>query len=430
MRRSARVGGGALAAHRSRELDVTAGDGAPVVLVVPVVPALGGNGLAMRAGMVLEALAQRCEVELVVVPVSGPLAETDWARTLARSLVVVEPLGDAASAREHLTRQLADPLLRERLQRAAPLPARARAVPPTLAAAAAAQLVPRARRARALFVMRGYLAPFGCTLARSLQARRVIVDLDDDDEQFERSAGRAEEADAIARLLRAWLPDADVVCAAAAHEASALAARYGLRSVVALPNAIRAPAATTPPPGERRLLFVGNLTYAPNLEAAHLLAHEILPLVRESHPDASVDLVGPHDGSIAPASHVRVTGRVVEVRPWYEGADVVVAPLRRGGGTRIKVLEAFAHGRPVVATAAAVSGLAVRDGHDVALGSSPRELADRVGALLAEPQRAAAMVAAATATLSSHYLQEVVAEQVWALVAGELRRWEPGAVSR
>jgi glycosyltransferase involved in cell wall biosynthesis len=408
---------------------VTTGGGAPVVLVVPVVPALGGNGLAMRAGMVLEALAEHCEVDLVVVPVSGPLAGTAWASSLARSLVVVEPVSDPATAREHLTRQLADPLLRERLARSAPLPQRARSVPATLAAAALSGLLPRARGARALFVLRGYLAPFGCALARALQAGRVIVDLDDDDEQFERSAGRVQEADAIGRLARAWLPDADIVCAAAPHEASAMAERYGLHLIRVLPNAIRPPAQTTVPPGEQRLLFVGNLTYAPNLDAAQVLAHEILPLVRETNPDATVDLVGPHDGSIVPAPHVRVAGQVAEVRPWYEGADVVVAPLLRGGGTRIKVLEAFAHRRPVVATAAAVSGLAVRDGHEVALGGSPQELADRIGALLAQPRRAAAMVQAATGTLSSHYLQEVVAEQVWALVADELPQRALGGAS-
>ncbi len=421
------VGGGALAAHRSGEPEAEAGGGPPVVLVVPVVPALGGNGLGMRAGMLLEALAGRYAVDLVVVPVSGPLFETGWASTVARSLLVVAPVGDAALAREHLTRQLSDPWLRERLERCAPLPRRVRSVPPTLAAQALADLLPRARRARALFVMRGYLAPFGCALARALGARRVIVDLDDDDEQFERLAGREGEADAIARLARAWLPDADVVCAAAAHEAAAVAERYGLRCVRVLPNAIRPPAETTSPPGERRLLFVGNLTYAPNLEAAHLLAHEILPLVRETHPDATVDLVGRHDGSLARSSHVRVPGRVADVGPWYDGADVVVAPLLRGGGTRIKLLEAFAHRRPVVATAAAVSGLAVRDRHEVSLGGSPAQLAARVGELLAEPWRGAAMVQAAADTLSSHYLPEVIAPQVRALVSDELERTDSGA---
>jgi hypothetical protein len=386
----------------------------PVVLVSPIVPAAGGNGLAMRAGMVLEALAGRCEVDLVVVPVSGPLAQTAWAGSLARSLITVEPLGDPATARQHLTRQLADALLRE-----APLPERVRAVPPTLAAQAAAELLPRARRARAVFVLRGYLAPLGCTLARALEAQRVVVDLDDDDEAFERAGGREQEADAIARLACAWLPGVDVVCAAAPAEASAIAARYGLRPLRVLPNAVRPPAVTSSPPGDQRLLFVGNLTYAPNLEAASVLAHEILPIVRETHPAATLELVGRHDGALASSPHVDVAGHVEDLARCYAGADLVVAPLRRGGGTRIKLLEAFAHRRAVVATPAAVSGLAVRDGHEVALGGSAQEIAAHVGALLEEPRRAAEMVEAAARVLSERYLQDVVARQVWDLVGDE-----------
>ena len=103
-----------------------------VVLVVPLVPAAGDNGLAMRAGMLLEALASRWRVDLVIVPVSGPVEDTTWARGLARSLTLLAPVS-GATARSHLTRQLADPLLRDRLARAAPLPSRAMAAPPTLA---------------------------------------------------------------------------------------------------------------------------------------------------------------------------------------------------------------------------------------------------------------------------------------------------------
>jgi glycosyltransferase involved in cell wall biosynthesis len=393
--------------------------GGPVVLVAPIVPAKGGNGLAMRAGMVLEALADRCEVDLVVVAVSGAVAETDWAAGLARSLTLLSPVGGAA-ARPYLTRQLADPLLRERLAATAPLPARAAAVPPTLAADAIARMPAAARGARAVFVLRGYLAPFGCMLARALAAARIVIDLDDDDEAFARSSGLSDEADAIGRLGRAWLPEADVVCTAAQAEAAAVAERYGLRSVRALPNAVRLPARVAPPPpGAGRLLFVGNLTYAPNLEAAVVLAREILPVVRENHPHATVDLVGAHAGlgGEASAEHVRVAGAVAELEPWYEGADVVVAPLLRGGGTRIKVLEAFANRRAVVATPAAVAGLEVRDGREVLLGDSPRELARHVTALLDDPRRGAVLVVAAARTLAARYTQEVVAPAVWELVA-------------
>jgi glycosyltransferase involved in cell wall biosynthesis len=387
-----------------------------VVLVAPIMPALGGNGLAMRAGMVLEALAGRFDVDLVVVGVSGAQGDDTWARANARTLLTLAPVADAAGAREHLTRQLADPHLRERLARSAPLPLRARLAPPTLAAAAAERLGERARRPRAVFVLRGYMAPLGLTLARALAAQRVIVDLDDDDEAFARAGGEDEEAAAMARLAASWLPDADVVCAASASEAGAIAARYGLPALAVLPNAVRAPAATVAPPGASRLLFVGNLTYPPNLEAALALAHEILPVVREAHPAATLDLVGRHDGAIAPSPHVRVAGAVAEVAPWYRGADLVVAPIRRGGGTRIKLLEAFAFRRAVVASEAAVAGLAVSDGREVAIGAGSRELGELTSALLADPARAAAMVDAASATLSAHYLQEIVAAAVLALV--------------
>jgi glycosyltransferase involved in cell wall biosynthesis len=395
------------------------GQGSGVVLVVPLVPATGGNGLAMRAGMLLEALANHCSVDLVVVAVSGPTEDTTWAQGLARSVTLLGPVS-GAPARSHLTRQLADPALRDRLARTAPLPARAMAAPPTLAHDALAQLGERRRPPLAVVAMRGYLAPLAITLAGLLEAGQTVVDLDDDDEMLARSYGETAEADATARLARAWLPDADVVCAASPQEAAAMASRYELSDVRTLPNGVRLPSPVAAPPGEHRLLFVGNLTYAPNLEAARVLASEVLPRVQARHPDATLDLVGPHAGALADApAGVRVAGRVAELRPWYEGADVVVAPLWHGGGTRIKVLEAFAHGRPVVATALAVSGIDVRAGRDVLLADSPPALADAVSTLFDEPDLGARLCEHAGLLVREHYSQNVVARLVWDLVAGE-----------
>ena len=389
-----------------------------VVLVAPVVPAAGGNGLAMRAGMLLEGLAGHCGVDLVIVAVSGAAEGTAWARDLARSVTLLAPVSGAA-ARSHLTRQLADPALRARLARAAPLPERAMEAPPTLAHDALTQLGAHARRPLAVVAMRGYLAPLGITLASLLEAGRTVVDLDDDDEMFARSYGDTAEADASARLARAWLPDADGVCAASPQEAAAMASRYELR-VRTLPNAVRLPSPVARPPGEHRLLFVGNLTYAPNVEAARVLISEILPLVQAKHPDATLDLVGPHAGALAGApAAVRVAGGVPDLRPWYEGADVVVAPLWHGGGTRIKVLEALAYGRPVVATPLAVSGIDVRAGRDVLLADSPPALADAVSTLLDDPELGARLCEHAGHVVRERYSQSVVAPLVWDLVVGE-----------
>jgi glycosyltransferase involved in cell wall biosynthesis len=368
--------------------------------------------------MLLEALAGRFAVDLVIVPVAGPASNVTWATDLARSVVVVPPVDDS-TGREHVTAQLSDATLRGRLRETAPLPARVAAAPPTLADDAFRRLDPSVAPPRAVFVFRGYLAPFGCTLARRLDSARVVVDLDDDDETLARSIGDHEEADAISRLARVWLPDADVVCAAAADEARAIATRYELRTVVTLPNAVRHAPPLPPPPGNRRLLFVGNLTYPPNLEAAQILVQEILPIVRKRHPDASVDVVGPYAGGLPETERVRVRGMVDSLEPWYRDADVVVVPLRHGGGTRIKVLEAFAYRRPVVATPRAVAGLAVTDGSDVLVAESAAGLACHISRLFDDGGRGAQLVEHAADTFDTHYALRVIAPLVCNLVAEE-----------
>ncbi len=402
--------------------EVRAGDAVrPVVLVTPLAPQTGGNGLAMRAGMVLEALAGHWPVDLVIVPVSGASAAGDWAKRLARSVTTVEPV-EGDEIRRHLTRQLADARLRARLEATAPLPPRAMGAPPTLAEDTARLPALSAHRPRAVFVLRGYLAPFGATLARHLQADRTVIDLDDDDERYARSIGADEEADSIGRLARAWLPDSDIVCVAAEPDAGSVAARYRLSRVVTLANAVRLPPTQPPPPpGDGRLLLVGNMTYEPNLEAARLLVEHVLPIVARTHPGTTVDLVGPHAGGLsAAASHrVHVHGMVEDLDPFYDRADIVVAPLIHGGGTRIKVLEAFAHRRPLVATRLAVAGLAVRDGHDVLLGDSPPELALALTALLDDPSLGARLADNAARTVAAHYVQNVVAPLVRELVRGQ-----------
>ena len=394
-----------------------------VVLVVPLAPAPDGNGLAMRAGMWLEALASHARVHVVVVPVAGPAAPLEWAAALAADAVVVEP--EWSPSTESVVAQLAEPALRERLTRTSPLPVLARAVPATLAVAAETALGPARAAPTSVVTMRSYLAPFGITLAHRLHAANVVVDLDDDDEQLLRDRGDGEEADAYGRLARAWLPDADVLVAASPGEATALTARYGLRAVETVPNAVRLPGSITAAPGQARVLFVGNLTYAPNVDAARLLADEVLPLLRDRVPDATVDLVGRHDdrlADLAGRTGIRLTGHVPDVAPYYSAADVVVAPLREGAGTRIKVLEAFAYGRAVVATPAAVAGLAVVDGQSVLLGDDPTTLADRAASVLTEPQLARRLVAEASRVVREHYVLDVVGPQARRVVFGEQNR--------
>jgi glycosyltransferase involved in cell wall biosynthesis len=135
------------------------------------------------------------------------------------------------------------------------------------------------------------------------------------------------------------------------------------------------------------LLMTGTLGYLPNLDAAVWMIERILPLVRRTRPAAHLVLVG----SSAPASlkerggdAVDVVGQVPDVRPYLDGADLFVAPLRAGGGTRLKLLEAFAAGLPTVATTIASSGIAVRHGIDVATADDEEAFAAEIVRLLGD----------------------------------------------
>ncbi|WP_436794244.1 glycosyltransferase family 4 protein [Actinospongicola halichondriae] len=387
-------------------------------LVAPIAPSVTGNGLAMRAGMLLECLASIGPVDLAVVPVSGPSELSPWARQLARQVVVAEPPTDVASSRIHTSAQLGDALLRDRLTRTQPLPDRVRRVPPTLADDVAAHLADAPDRI--VVAMREYLAPMGLRLAAALRARRVVIDLDDDAETVLRQLGDDAEADAYGRLARVWFGDADALTAASDAEAHAMTERYGME-VDALPNAARLPTTTAERPRKNRLLLVGNLTYEPNVDAALRLVDDVLPLVRSEHPTATVTLVGAVDDRLdrlRGRPGVEITGQVPDVAPFYDDADLVVVPLRAGAGTRIKVLEAMAHHRPVVATPIAVAGLGLRDGVDVVVAEGPDAMARAVASLFDDPARWSEVADAAFATVTRDHTVESVAPILRRIVLG------------
>lgn len=115
-----------------------------------------------------------------------------------------------------------------------------------------------------------------------------------------------------------------------------------------------------------RLLFVGSFDYPPNVAAVRELVVEHLPVLRASHPRIGVQVVGrdPNGevGAIVRGTGVEASGFVADLVPCYERADAVYVPLRSGGGTRIKAIEAFALGRAVLSTRVGVEGLGVTEG--------------------------------------------------------------------
>ena len=164
-----------------------------------------------------------------------------------------------------------------------------------------------------------------------------------------------------------------------------------------------------PEPAEvdaRSIVFTGTMAYRPNVDAVHYLVREIMPWVHRSHPDATVTVVGggvPRSVMRLAGPRVEVTGQVADVRPFVHRAAVAVAPLRIGSGTRLKVLEALAMGKPMVASTLGCEGLAVRAGEHVAIADEPEDFARELVSLLEDRTAAEAMGARGRALVERSY---------------------------
>jgi glycosyltransferase involved in cell wall biosynthesis len=358
------------------------------LFLTPVVPARGGNGLAMRAGLFLEGLARRHRVDVVVAPVFGvAVAESldgvDLVGKLAESCRWLEPAG-ANDARALAPALLGSRAARERLQRLPPLPGVARRPSPQ----AITELRELLTGADLVHVQRLYLAPWIDAAFDAPARPPLTLDLDELEAEAERQLGRDEQAAAHVRLAHYYLPRFDAIYVAAAADAERLRDRCGLAGVVAVPNAVRAApgARASAPPHE--LLFVGTLSYGPNIDGAIWLCREVLPRLPAG---TTVAVVGrspaPEVWELARLEGVTVVADVPDVSPWYAAARVVVAPLRAGGGTRIKILEAHAHGRPVVATELAARGLPLGPEQGLFLADGAADFATACEQLLREPGR-------------------------------------------
>jgi glycosyltransferase involved in cell wall biosynthesis len=234
----------------------------------------------------------------------------------------------------------------------------------------------------------------------------ALRSLAEDEPQFVHRLRWRWEAAKTAQLERRAVGAADAVCATSDEDAAVLE-RYGARRLVVVPNGVDTSAVEHRLPARaRRLLYIGHFGYRPNVRAAEELVTEVFPRVRESVPDATLQLVGRE------ASHalgrlagpvVHVAGDVEEVLPHLRAAGAFVVPLRSGGGTRLKVLEAMASGVPVVATRFGVAGLSVRDGEHVLLADSSADLAAATSKLLRDDALARRLSLAARELVERRY---------------------------
>jgi glycosyltransferase involved in cell wall biosynthesis len=141
-------------------------------------------------------------------------------------------------------------------------------------------------------------------------------------------------------------------------------------------------------------------------------AQEVLPLIQQEEPSARFMVVGrnPHRrlNVLRGRADVTLTGAVDDVKPYIAGAAVYVAPLRVGGGTRFKILEAGAMGKAMVSTSLGCEGFPVQNGRELLIADSPRAFADAVVALLRDPARCAELGVAARVFVEDYDWKNII----------------------
>ena len=212
----------------------------------------------------------------------------------------------------------------------------------------------------------------------------------------------------------------------------------GYRNVTVVPNAVDLVhyQGDFGPAQSNSLVFSGALTYSANYDGLCYFLSEAYPLIVRAVPDVVLRVTGSTEGvdlaSLPVHPGVEYTGYVDDIRPVIARSWVSVVPLRVGGGTRLKILEAMALGTPVVSTSKGAEGLYVTDGESILIADDPAELAAKVVSLLRSSKQRDQLSAAGLRLVESGYDWSVVGQDLCVLVeqVGTLRAGQSDAEHR
>jgi glycosyltransferase involved in cell wall biosynthesis len=239
------------------------------------------------------------------------------------------------------------------------------------------------------------------------------------------------------RFERQALAAADYTVAVSDVDADRLQRELGVPRVAVVENGVDT-RHFRPTDGRRdpaRLLFLGSLDWRPNLDAVRQLLDHVFPAVRAAEPTASLWLVGRNPPGWLRAEEasrpgVTVHADVPDVRPFLDPCGLMVVPLRIGGGSRLKILEALAAGLPVVTTAIGAEGLHLEAGRHLSVVDHMDDLGAAVLAGIREPNRLRSEAAAGRRRVLERYDWDTLAEQmdqIWISCVDEALpgQWDP-----
>ncbi len=170
-------------------------------------------------------------------------------------------------------------------------------------------------------------------------------------------------------------------------------------------------------PIPRTIIFTAAFAYQPNSVAAKILIEQIYPKLQELYPECRLLLVGRNPTKLMREAAknnpgIVVTGKVPDIRPYLAAASVVVVPLLEGGGTRLKILEAFAAARPVVSTSKGAEGLKVKDGEHLLIRDSVKEIVEAIAKIWSDAILSETVADGAYQLVTKEYSWEAVGQEI------------------
>ena len=260
------------------------------------------------------------------------------------------------------------------------------------------------------------------------QMKRVLVEHDVSFMSLWRSSALLSGAAAKLSNLYDWMrmlryeikavENAELVVVMSEHDRSELGKFADTHSIHSVPNGVDCNQFR--PQNDHRvpdsILFVGFFRHEPNVQAVDYFCRDVMPLIRKDRPEASLQIVGASPPvkiqQLANEPGIEVLGKVDDISAYYRKCAVFVAPILKGSGTRLKILEAMASGSPVVSTTIGAEGLDVQDGKHLLIGDTPEAMADAVKTLLSNQELSTSIAAQARELVVARYNWDAIAAQL------------------
>lgn len=416
------------------------------LFLTPTVPSPTGNGLAQRCQLFLNALARQFDVTVLVLPVAQRQTQMGFverqAGDFAADLNLTTLPGESVrSTHLSLIFCVSDPVERSAAFAQYGLPSMCAGLTDDCVRHCIEAL--DGRSFDHVHVMRSYCGPFGAKLARQLHAEGeqpvLTLDLDEDDAAFNLmvadhlattggathsgmdSAWCRQEAAAYSALQRTGLSGYQALFASSDLEAKRMSSVVG-QAVHVAANVAHCPVLEPKSrAGGGSLLFVGDFAHVPNFDGLNWFLDSVWPQISASMTDLEahamrLKLVGknpPMDlDRLKCDPRIEVVGAVDSVLPYYATADLVIAPLRLGAGTRIKLLETARLGVPFVATSLAAEGLGMVHEEHCWIADTPADFARCVAAALSDPAARLAVARNAQALAGSKNTPEQIEAKI------------------